>query len=40
MPSWWSEPTYKDAYILSWVSIIITIIAAIFGIAGYMVRDD
>lgn len=33
--SWWHEPSTKDAFVLSWVSTIITIVFAITGIAYY-----
>mmetsp|Transcript_6618 Transcript_6618/g.7316 ORF Transcript_6618/g.7316 Transcript_6618/m.7316 type:complete len:284 (-) Transcript_6618:213-1064(-) len=36
MPKWWSEPTAKNAFVLSWVSVVVTAIAAIVGIAIYM----
>mmetsp|Transcript_13744 Transcript_13744/g.17336 ORF Transcript_13744/g.17336 Transcript_13744/m.17336 type:complete len:312 (-) Transcript_13744:99-1034(-) len=40
MPSWWSEPDSGHAFILSLVSIIVTLIAAIIGIVGYAQLDD
>lgn len=40
MPIWWSEPTSGHAYILSLVSIVITLIAAIIGIVGYAQLKD
>lgn len=40
MPIWWSEPTSHHAFILSWVSIVITLIAAIIGIVGYFKLGD
>ena len=39
MPAWWSEPNSGHAYILSLVSIIITLIAAVVGIVGYAVSS-
>ena len=39
MPVWWSDPTNYHAYVLSLVSIVITLIAAIVGIAGYVVSE-
>lgn len=35
MPSFWREPTGFHAYVLSWISLIITLIAGIGGIAAY-----
>lgn len=35
MPTWWSAPTTRHAYWLSWISIAITSIAAITGISLY-----
>jgi hypothetical protein len=40
MPLWWSNPTSSHAFILSLVSIVITLIAAIVGIIGYTTLDD
>lgn len=34
MPIWWSDPTSQHAFILSWISLVVTIIAAIVGIVG------
>mmetsp|Transcript_16311 Transcript_16311/g.27640 ORF Transcript_16311/g.27640 Transcript_16311/m.27640 type:complete len:262 (+) Transcript_16311:77-862(+) len=40
MPAWWSNPSTKHAYVLAWVSVIITIIAAAAGIAVYEVTGS
>lgn len=40
MLSCWSEPTSRHAFVLSLVSIVITLIAAIVGIIGYSTLDD
>lgn len=40
MPVWWSAPTSHDAFVLSLVSLFITIIAAIVGFVGYVQLDD
>jgi hypothetical protein len=40
MPSWWSAPTANHAYILSLISIVITLIAAVVGIIGYTQLGD
>lgn len=37
MGDWWNEPTTKHAYWLSWISTIVTIIAAFLGIILYLV---
>jgi hypothetical protein len=39
-PAWWNEPTSNHAYMLSLISIVITLIAAIGGIIGYAKLDD
>mmetsp|Transcript_30707 Transcript_30707/g.35818 ORF Transcript_30707/g.35818 Transcript_30707/m.35818 type:complete len:274 (+) Transcript_30707:98-919(+) len=40
MPSWWSQPTPHHAYILSCASVLITVIAIIFGFFAYAKFDD
>jgi hypothetical protein len=40
MPVWWSDPTPYHAYILSLVSLVLTLIAAIGGVVGYLKLDD
>lgn len=34
MPAWWSAPTSHHAFVLSWISLVVTIIAAIVGVVG------
>lgn len=34
MPTWWESPNANHAYVLSWISVLITFIAAIGGISG------
>lgn len=34
MPAWWSDPTSHHAFVLSWISLVVTIIAAIVGVVG------
>mmetsp|Transcript_24995 Transcript_24995/g.36949 ORF Transcript_24995/g.36949 Transcript_24995/m.36949 type:complete len:268 (+) Transcript_24995:134-937(+) len=36
MADWWNAPTTKHAYWLSWISTIITVIAAVLGIVLYL----
>jgi hypothetical protein len=38
MATFWSAPTTKDAYLLSWVSLLFTALAALAGILLYKVR--
>jgi hypothetical protein len=38
MATFWSAPTTKDAYRLSWISLLFTILAALAGILLYSVR--
>lgn len=38
MATFWSAPTTKDAYRLSWISLLFTILAAFAGILLYSVR--
>jgi divalent metal cation (Fe/Co/Zn/Cd) transporter len=40
MPIWWSEPSGHNAYVLSWVSLIVTLTAAIGGIVAYYKLDS
>lgn len=35
---WWSEPTSKHAFILSWISVVLTAGAAAAGLIFFMVR--
>jgi divalent metal cation (Fe/Co/Zn/Cd) transporter len=36
MPSWWSDPSPKNAFVLSWVSVLLTFIAAFTGLTFYI----
>ena len=36
MPSWWDSPTPKHAFVLSWISVVLTFLAAFSGITFYM----
>jgi hypothetical protein len=38
MATFWSAPTTKDAYLLSWISLLFTALAALAGILLYSVR--
>jgi hypothetical protein len=38
MATFWSAPTTKDAYQLSWISLLLTVLAALAGILLYKVR--
>jgi hypothetical protein len=38
MATFWSAPTTKDAYLLSWTSLLFTALAALAGILLYSVR--
>lgn len=40
MPRWWSNPTAHDAFVLSWISLLITLVAAIVGLVAYRVLDS
>jgi len=40
MPAWWDEPTAKHAYVLSWISVIVTFFAAVFGIVYYIAKGS
>lgn len=40
MSDWWNAPTSKHAYLLSLVSVVITLLAAGGGIAIYFVSDE
>ena len=40
MPTWWSAPTTRHAYWLSWISLAITAFAASGGIALYAVSSN
>lgn len=35
MANWWSAPNSKHAFLLSWISVVITVLAAGFGLAVY-----
>jgi Co/Zn/Cd efflux system component len=37
---WWHEPDAKDAFWMSWVSLALTIVAAIGGIVGYVKTES
>lgn len=37
---WWHKPTAKDAFWMSWISLILTLIAAIGGIIGYVKAES
>lgn len=36
MPKWWSEPDGHNAFILSWISVFVTMAAAVVGILGFV----
>jgi hypothetical protein len=36
----WSEPTAKDAFILSWIGVVLEFAACIGGIAFYVVSKE
>jgi hypothetical protein len=38
MATCWSAPTTKHAYRLSWISLVVTVLAAVAGILLYKVR--
>jgi divalent metal cation (Fe/Co/Zn/Cd) transporter len=40
MPTCWSEPTGHHAFVLSWISLVITLAAAIGGITAYYKLDS
>jgi len=40
MVRWWSSPTAYDAYILSVVSLVVTLVAAVGGLVAYKLLDD
>lgn len=40
MTAWWNEPTGHHAFVLSWISLFITLTASIFGIAAYYKLDS
>mmetsp|Transcript_21692 Transcript_21692/g.50060 ORF Transcript_21692/g.50060 Transcript_21692/m.50060 type:complete len:261 (+) Transcript_21692:47-829(+) len=40
MPIWWSKPTSHHAFVLSWISVVITLIAAGGGIAIFVMTDS
>mmetsp|Transcript_43543 Transcript_43543/g.52783 ORF Transcript_43543/g.52783 Transcript_43543/m.52783 type:complete len:260 (+) Transcript_43543:200-979(+) len=40
MPAWWDSPTATHAFVLSWVSVIVTLAAAIGGIVGAMKTEN
>ena len=40
MASWWSAPTTHHAFVLSWISVVITLVAAGGGISIYVVRIE
>jgi len=40
MPEWWSDPKALDAYVLSIISLVVTLAAAIGGLLAYKVLDD
>lgn len=40
MPAWWNEPNGHHAFVLSWISLFITLIAFIFGITAYYKLDS
>lgn len=37
---WWHQPDARDAFWMSWISLVITIIAAIGGVVGYAKTDS
>lgn len=40
MPTWWNEPTGHDAFVLSWVSLVVTLAASVGGIVAYYKLDS
>jgi hypothetical protein len=36
----WSEPTAKDAFILSWIGVVLEFAACVAGIAFYVVSKE
>jgi len=40
MPQWWSNPKPLDAYVLSIISLAVTLVAAVGGIIAYKILDD
>eukprot|EP00934_Nitzschia_sp_Nitz4_P002362 Nitzschia sp. Nitz4//scaffold13_size275219//40925//41728//NITZ4_000845-RA/size275219-processed-gene-0.128-mRNA-1//-1//CDS//3329535927//2362//frame0 len=40
MPAWWSEPTSKHAFILSWFSVVLTALAVVGGLVTFNITDS